>query len=75
MFNFCGRETKVIRVMEQLYYEGSQQGLGLFSLEKGRLLGDLPVCKGVFKKHRDSLFNKACCIRTLGNGFKLKREM
>jgi len=29
--------------------------------------------KGAYKKHRDILFSRACCDRTKGNGFKLKK--
>jgi len=50
--------------------------LGLFSLEKGRLWGNLRVAfqylKGVRKEEGDRLFCRVCCVRTRGNGFKPK---
>ena len=50
--------------------------LGLFSLEKRRLWGDLIVAfqylKEAFKKDGDKLFNRGCCNRTRGDYFKLK---
>jgi len=66
----------MIRGLEHLCCEERLRELGLFSLEKKRLQGDLIVAfqllKGACKKDENRLFSRACCNRTRSNGFKLK---
>ncbi|KAK4809932.1 hypothetical protein QYF61_001659 [Mycteria americana] len=63
------RATEMIRGLEHLSCEDRLRELGLFSLEKRRLQGDLI---GACKKDGDKLFSRACCDRTRYNDFKLK---
>ncbi|KAK4827607.1 hypothetical protein QYF61_019532 [Mycteria americana] len=64
------RATKMIRGMEHISCEERLRELALFSLGTRRLQGDF---SGAYKKDGDKLFSRACCNRTSGNGFKLKK--
>ena len=62
--------------MVHLSCEDRLRELGLFSLEKRRLGGDVIAAfqypKGSFRKEGDGLFSRVCGDMTRGNGFKLK---
>jgi len=57
-------------------YEERLRELGLFSLEKSRLQGDLTAAsqylKGAYRKDGENIFSTDCCNRTRSNGFKLR---
>ncbi|KFQ42630.1 hypothetical protein N333_04195, partial [Nestor notabilis] len=71
------RRATRIRGLEHLSYEDRLRKLRLFSLEKRRLRGDLTAAfqylKGAYKDVGEGLFDRDCCGRTRGNGFKLKQ--
>jgi len=73
------RATKMIRGLEHLSYEERLRELGLFSLEKRRLRGDLTAAfqclKGAYKRAGEGLFTRASRGRTSGNGLKLKEAI
>ena len=66
----------MIKGLEHLRYEDGLRELGLFSLEKRTLRGDLIAAfqylKGAYKQEGSQQFERVDNSRTRGNGFKLK---
>ena len=66
----------MIKGLERFTYEDRLRELGLFSLKKRRLQGDLVAAfqylNGAYRKAGEGLFVRGCSDRTRGNGFKLK---
>jgi len=67
---------QMIRGLEYLSCEDRLGELGLFSLQKRRLRGDLTAAfqylKGACRKDGEGLFTRGCSARTRGNSCKLK---
>ncbi|KAK4816183.1 hypothetical protein QYF61_012473 [Mycteria americana] len=70
------RAMKIIRGLEHLSNEERLRELGLFSLDKRRLCGDLiarfQYINRAYEKDGEKFFTSVCSDRTRGNIFKLK---
>jgi len=68
--------TKIIQGLYHLFHEDRLRELGLFSLERRRLQGDLIAAfqclKGVYKHEENQVLTLLDSDRTRRNGFKLK---
>ena len=68
---------KIISELEHLTYKDGVRELGLFSLEKRRLQGNIMVAfqylKGIYRKFGEGYFIRECIDRTRQIGFKLEK--
>ena len=72
------RAMKMIRGLKHVRYKDRLRELGLFSLEKRRLKGDLIAAfrylKGAYKQEGNQLFERVDNSRTRGNVLKLRER-
>ena len=65
----------MLQGMEHLSYKDKLRELGLFSMQKRRLRGDLRAAFQYLEegcKEEGTGFSRVCCGRPRGNSFKLK---